>query len=127
MSTANPLSYNEFMIDYQKVFIENLKFHRKNKGITQSQLAEACDVSNGTIGNIECGITKPSFDMIILIADRLGIKPERLFYSAEQSEFSAEIPRSTFTKEQLQKIKNSANEAWNNALTESMKKLENDG
>ena len=53
------------MIDYQKCFIENMKFYRKQKGLSQAQLAEACDVSNGTIGNIECGATKPSFDLII--------------------------------------------------------------
>ena len=63
------------MVDYQKCFIENMKFYRNQKGFSQAQLAEACDVSNGTIGNIECGGTKPSFDLIIQIADKLEIKP----------------------------------------------------
>lgn len=104
------------MVDYQQCFIENVKFYRKKKGISQAQLAEACDVSNGTIGNIECGITKPSFDLILLIADRLGVKPESLFYSEQQAEFSAELKTSPFTKTQLQRIKRTLNSALSNAI-----------
>lgn len=105
-----------YMVDYQQCFIENVKFYRKKKGISQAQLAEACDVSNGTIGNIECGITKPSFDLILLIADRLGVKPESLFYSEQQAEFSAELKTSPFTKTQLQRIKRTLNSALSNAI-----------
>ncbi|MGN0739022.1 MAG: helix-turn-helix domain-containing protein [Treponema sp.] len=104
------------MIDYQKCFIDNLKYYRKQKGISQSQLAEACDVSNGTIGNIECGITKPSFDLILLIADRLGIKPELLFYSDKHAQFDSEIINTSFSKQQINKIKKTLNVAVNNAL-----------
>lgn len=110
------LSYNEIMVDYQQCFIENVKFYRKKKGISQAQLAEACDVSNGTIGNIECGITKPSFDLILLIADRLGVKPEFLFYSEQKAEFSAELKSAPFTKTQLQRIKRTLNSALSNAM-----------
>ena len=57
------------MTDYQENFIQKMRFYRKRAGITQAGLAELCSVSNGTIGNIECGITKPSFDLIIKIAN----------------------------------------------------------
>lgn len=116
MSSDWFLSYNEIMVDYQQCFIENMKRYRKKKGISQAQLAEACDVSNGTIGNIECGITKPSFDLILLIADRLGVKPESLFYSEQQVEFSAELKAATFTKTQLQKIRQAMNSALSDAI-----------
>lgn len=99
------------MIDYQRCFINNIKFYRKKKGISQAMLAEACNVSNGTIGNIECGITKPSFDLIVQIADCLGIKPESLFYTDEKPSFQNEIPTSDFTPDQIRKIK----EAFKNA------------
>lgn len=92
------------MVDYHKCFIENMKFYRKQKGISQAQLAEACDVSNGTIGNIECGITKPSFDLILLIAEKLEIKPETLFYS-EESTIPPVQEFDKLTKDQLKKIK----------------------
>ncbi len=110
------LIYNEDMIDYQQCFIDNMKFYRRKKGISQSQLAEACDVSNGTIGNIECGITKPSFDLILLIADRLGVKPELLFYSDEKASFDFELSAPTFTKQQIQKIKKTISDAISSAL-----------
>ncbi|MBR4599641.1 MAG: helix-turn-helix transcriptional regulator [Treponema sp.] len=67
------------MTDYQGNFIQKMKFYRKQAGLTQAQLAELCDVSNGTIGNIECGKTKPSFDLIIDIALAMHIQPADLF------------------------------------------------
>ena len=96
-----------------------MKFYRRKKGISQAQLAEACDVSNGTIGNIECGVTKPSFDLIIKIAEKLNIKHESLFFSSESSikhdkaEFSDKL-----TKEQLKRIKETFSAAMSNALDE---------
>lgn len=120
MSTKSRLIYNENMIDYQQCFIDNMKFYRRKKRISQSQLAEACNVSNGTIGNIECGITKPSFDLILLIADRLGVKPELLFYSDEQASFDLELSAPVFTRQQIQKIKKTLSAAVSGAI----KKLE---
>ena len=67
------------MFNYQDIFIANLKMFRKNKSLSQATLAELCDVSNGTIGNIECGLAKPSFDLIISIAKTLNIHPSYLF------------------------------------------------
>ena len=67
------------MTDYQENFIQKMRFYRKQAGLTQAQLAELCDVSNGTIGNIECGTTKPSFDLIIDIAKAMHIQPADLF------------------------------------------------
>lgn len=47
--------------------------------MSQAQLAEACDCSNGMIGAIEAGRAKPSFDMILVIAEALQIHPADLF------------------------------------------------
>ena len=105
------------MVDYQKCFIENMKFYRKKKGISQAQLAEACDVSNGTIGNIECGVTKPSFDLIIKIADKLDIKPESLFFTSESSSIKSDFSNK-LTKEQLKRIKETFYTAISNAMDE---------
>ncbi len=69
------------MEEYQQEFIENLKKYRTQKKISQAQLAEHCGVSTGTIGNIECGLAKPSFDLIISIANTLNIHPAYLFSS----------------------------------------------
>lgn len=71
------------MNKYQKDFIENLKKYRKKKGLSQEQLAEFCNISTGTIGNIECGIAKPSFDLILTISEILDIHPALLFASEQ--------------------------------------------
>ena len=64
---------------YQKEFISNLKKYRKEAGLSQAKLSELCNVSNGTIGNIECGSSKPSFDLILTLANVLDIHPAMLF------------------------------------------------
>ena len=108
------------MVDYQKCFIENMKFYRNQKGFSQAQLAEACDVSNGTIGNIECGVTKPSFDLIIQIADKLEIKPEALFFTSEESDIKHKTS-DNFSKEQLKRIKETFSSAMNDIIEELKK------
>lgn len=64
---------------YQQEFIANLKKYRMKSGFSQSYLAELCDVATGTIGNIECGIAKPSFDLIIKMSEVFKIHPALLF------------------------------------------------
>ena len=60
-------------------FILNMKYYRTKRNISQAQLAEECDCSNGMIGAIEAGRAKPSFDMILSIATALKIHPADLF------------------------------------------------
>lgn len=64
---------------YQQEFIANLKKYRMKSGFSQSYFAELCDVATGTIGNIECGIAKPSFDLIIKMSEVFKIHPALLF------------------------------------------------
>lgn len=71
------------MTDYQKDFISNLKTLRQSRNLSQAELAERCEVTTGTIGNIECGLAKPSFDLIMKIANTLDIHPARLFASED--------------------------------------------
>ena len=103
------------MVNYQTCFIENLKYYRKEKRITQAELAEKCNVSNGTIGNIESGITKPSFDLIIQISKVLETKPELLFHTDAPLPIS-EKNSDKFTKEQLKKIRNILNLSINDII-----------
>tara|TARA_R100001015_G_C4631090_1_gene193312 strand:- start:2512 stop:2751 length:240 start_codon:yes stop_codon:yes gene_type:complete len=45
---------------------------RTERGLTQSDLAELCDVSVNTIGKIESGVTIGNFDTIDRIFNALG-------------------------------------------------------
>jgi len=88
------------MADYQEIFIKNLKTLRKERNLTQWRLAELCEISNGTIGNIECGVTKPSFDLMIKFAKVMEISPAQFFHCDENKE------RKTISqKEKLSQIK----------------------
>ena len=67
------------MEDYFEIFRLNMKFYREQMKMSQSQLAIGADCTNGLIGQIEAGTTKPSFDRIINIAAALKIHPSDLF------------------------------------------------
>ena len=67
------------MNSYQSIFIENLKYYRNKKGISQAKFAEACDCGTGTIGSIEAARQFPSFDLLFRMADVLKIHPADLF------------------------------------------------
>ena len=50
------------MKDYLDDFRMNMKYYREKNNISQTQLAIICDCGTGTIGGIESGQAKPSFD-----------------------------------------------------------------
>ena len=63
------------------MFPERLKQLRKEKGMTQIDLAKAIGVSSGTIAMWETGKRKPSFEMF----DRLTEVFERDHHDAEKA------------------------------------------
>lgn len=67
------------MKNYLEDFRMNIKYYREKLGISQTQLSIQCDCGTGTIGGIESGKAKPSFDMIVRIADALKVNPADLF------------------------------------------------
>ncbi len=67
------------MENYLDEFRMNVKYYREKLGISQTQLSIICDCGSGTIGGIESGKAKPSFDMMIKIAQALKVTPADLF------------------------------------------------
>ena len=67
------------MGSYLDEFRLNMKYYRELRRISQAQLSIICDCGTGTIGGIESGKAKPSFDMMVRIADALGVNPADLF------------------------------------------------
>jgi transcriptional regulator with XRE-family HTH domain len=63
----------------KQVFIKNLKDFRKNRGLSQMQLAEYCGISTGYIAEIEIGKKFPSIGIIEKIAVILKVGPYMLF------------------------------------------------
>ena len=66
---------NKYLDDFRM----NMKYYREKLGISQTNLSILCDCGTGTIGGIEAGKAKPSFDMMIRIAEALNVNPADLF------------------------------------------------
>ena len=80
------------MINYLDDFRMNIKYYREKLKISQAELSILCDCGTGTIGGIESGKAKPSFDMMIKIAEALKVTPADLFIR-DISKTKAEIKK----------------------------------
>lgn len=58
--------------------MENLKLLRKNAKLTQRELAEKVNIPKTNIGHYEIGITQPSIENLIKIADFFGVSVDYL-------------------------------------------------
>ena len=67
------------MEDFFEPFRFNIKFYRSERNISQRELAIQADCTDGMIGQIEAGRTKPSFDMIGKLANARKVHPADLF------------------------------------------------
>ena len=61
------------------IFGKNVKTYRKQRNMTQEQLAEKCGITVKYISNIECSISFPSAPVIAAVAKALGVPEYRLF------------------------------------------------
>ena len=57
----------------------NISYYRKEKGLSQSQLAELVNVSRTHMSRIENADCAVSLDVVFDICDALCIKPSKLF------------------------------------------------
>lgn len=89
------------MDNYLDEFRMNVKYYREKLGISQTQLSILCECGTGTIGGIESGKAKPSFDMMIKVAQALKVTPADLFIrdiSKSKTELKQEL------KQQFERI-----------------------
>lgn len=56
-----------------------MKYYREKKQLSQTELSIQCNCGTGTIGGIESGKAKPSFEMMVRIANALNVTPGDLF------------------------------------------------
>ncbi len=67
------------MEDLFEIFRFNIKYYRSERNYSQRDLAIQADCTDGMIGQIEAGRTKPSFDMIVKLSNALDVHPADLF------------------------------------------------
>lgn len=72
------------------MFAERLKQLRKEKGMTQIDLAQTLGVSNGTVAMWETGRRKPSFDMLDKLSE---VFDRRLDYILGASDDPSPVPK----------------------------------
>ena len=64
-------------------FGENLKYLRKQRGITQQQIADTINTSRSCISNYESGNRQPDNETIKLLADYFDVSVDYLFGRSE--------------------------------------------
>lgn len=57
----------------------NISYYRKQRGLSQSRLAELVNISRTHMSRIETADCAVSLDVVFEICDALGIKPDKLF------------------------------------------------
>ena len=102
-------------MELTQLFVNNLKRWRKEKGISQKELAKRCDSAHSYIRQIESGKGHPSFIFIGKLARALGIEPYQLFYD----ESTAKNAQS----EKIKSIKSDFLKKMSNELDTVIKKI----
>jgi transcriptional regulator with XRE-family HTH domain len=71
------------LVTLRVLFGRRLRQLRRQKDLTQEQLAEAVGVSVEFISNMERGVNAPSFETLEKLAEALGVPVEELFSFGE--------------------------------------------
>ena len=77
---------------------EFLKMLRKEKGLTQEQLAEILGVSNRTVSRWETGTNMPDLSILILIADYYDVDMKEILDGERKSEIMDKELKETLSK-----------------------------
>jgi len=106
------------------VFIKNLRRIRRERGITQAELAEKCGSETSYIGQIEIGNRFPSLELIEKFADVLKIKPHLFFFIESDNDSDEQV----FSDEQIllkkkDTISDTMKEELTKRLTDAIRKI----
>jgi transcriptional regulator with XRE-family HTH domain len=96
------------MTHFQRIFVQNLRFLRKEKKISQMKLSELVNISPNYLNAVENGKNFPSPEVLQRIIDVLEVLPYQLFLehpgkqkTAKQNEKSILFQELTFLKQQF--------------------------
>lgn len=71
-------------MDIVKVFGNNLRKYRKERGLSQEAFAEKCGLHRTYISAIECFRRSIALENVQRIADALGVEPYKLFLEEDK-------------------------------------------
>lgn len=95
----------------RKTFAANVKLFRKEKNLTQAQLAEKCDIATNYMGEIEKEKKFPSVDVIEGLAAALEIQPYILFYERRDENSDDRQLKIKWKQEEKEQISQEISEA----------------
>jgi len=72
-------------------FAARLRELRRQRNLTQAELARLADVSHVHIGRLEKGVSQPTADFIKRLAEALGVLPGYLLDGSQQQAVAANI------------------------------------
>ena len=75
------------MKNYEAIFAANLKRFRKERGITQKDLATATGYSEKTVSKWECAASIPDIGGLFAVGEALQVSVEELFHDGEEVYF----------------------------------------
>ena len=92
-------------IDYSSTFGKAIKKARKERHMTQQQLADATHVSQRYLAKIENGKTHPSIDIVCIIVKALNLSMDNILHEGQLDESEhflkeLQVRLPGFTKEQ---------------------------
>ena len=93
------------MTHFQELFIRNLRFFRKKKGISQLKFSEKIAISPNYLNAIENGKNFPSPEVIQAIINSLEIMPFHLFFEMPVSTLLDSDSKETKVIQELINIK----------------------
>jgi transcriptional regulator with XRE-family HTH domain len=67
-----------FVVDNQKIFIDRLRTLRNEKNVSQKQVAVGLNITETGYQNYEVGRRKPTFEMLIALADFFDVSIDYL-------------------------------------------------
>lgn len=88
------------------IFGQRLQELRKQKGLSQQQLADALKVSQAAINNWERGKREPSIAMIETVADYFSCSGSYLMGWEEEEVQNTGLDETEFSEEELNEIQN---------------------
>ena len=75
------------------VVSDSIKKLRKEKGMTQDELAEKLNVTRQAVSNWETGKTQPDIETLTRLAEIFDVSVERIIYGSERKERIVQVSR----------------------------------
>ena len=93
------------MTHFQRVFIQNLRFLRMEKKLSQMRLSELVDITPNYLNAVENGKNFPSPEVLQRIIDVLEVLPYQLFLEHPNKQKAAKYNEKSILFQELTKLK----------------------